>query len=52
MNALRYTIGFIAGIFDGLGMIRTRNRILRSVCYDGSTANGFDLSADWFAARF
>lgn len=48
MPFIRYTIGLVAGILDGFGMIRARNAILATVKYDGSTMDGFDRAADWF----
>lgn len=50
MTALRYCIGFLAGILDGFGAVRIRDRVLRLVRYDASTLNGFDRAADLFAA--
>ena len=47
-NAIRFAAGFIAGIFDGLGMIRSRNRILDCVAHTGATMDGFDRAADLF----
>lgn len=49
MNALRYAVGFIAGILDGFGTVRIRDRVLRLVRYDASTLNGFDRAADLFS---
>ncbi|MDF3208384.1 MULTISPECIES: hypothetical protein [Mesorhizobium] len=49
MSALRFCIGFAAGILDGFGTIRARDRILRLVRYDGATMNGFDRAADMFS---
>lgn len=48
MNALRYCIGFAAGILDRFGTVRARDRILQMVRYDASTLNGFDRAADLF----
>jgi hypothetical protein len=48
MNTLRYSTGFIAGVFDGLGMIQARNRILSFVRRNGATGDGFDAAADLF----
>ncbi len=48
MSALRYCIGFAAGIIDRFGTMHARDRILRLVRYDASTLNGFDRAADLF----
>lgn len=48
MKTFRYSAGFVAGIFDHLGWLQVRNRVLRLVRYDGSTMNGFDRAVDLF----
>ncbi len=59
MKYIRYSIGFIAGIFDGIawkrgrnGGIVIRNWIIRRVAYTGDTINGFDASSDFFLRRY
>ena len=46
MNALRYIVGFAAGLADSFASIETRNRILSSVKCTIARLNGFDLAAD------
>lgn len=51
MGALRYSVGFIAGLCDRFGSLRARNAVLALVAYDASTANGFDAAFDIFPLR-
>ena len=46
MNALRFIVGFAAGMADSFTSIETRNRILSSVKCTSARLNGFDLAAD------
>lgn len=46
MNAIRFAVGFAAGLADSFASIETRNRIMRSVARTGRTLDGFDLACD------
>lgn len=46
MNAIRFAVGFAAGLADSFCSIETRDRIMRSVARTGRTLDGFDLAAD------
>ena len=45
MNALRFIVGFAAGILENFNSQASR-KLIRSVAYTGKTVDGFDLAAD------
>lgn len=49
MTNLNIAAAFIAGILDGFGWMRARDRVSRRITWTGKALDAFDISADWLA---